>query len=857
MFILHFNFSFFPGSRVLAHFAYLYDMRLKLIANARPCLILFFCFALAAPLCAQSIDSLMVERSSRLTIEKIHVHFDKAVYRPGDTIWYKAYIQVNGRPSELSTTLYTELSDAAGKVSRQNTAPLFAAMAEGSFVLPKEWKDDKFRFRGYTAWMRNGDTSFFYDRQIPVIVKGGTAGETIAKKETSLQFFPEGGDLVAGIETKLAFKANDAYGLPVEVSGTIRDANGQTITDFQSVHNGMGFLWWKPADTSTCYAVWKDVDGKMRRTALPTVQQQGLVMGVTTGENQVFFRLTRSTRTNQVERKLLLVAQMNQALVYRARISMADSLVLTGAVPTAQLPSGILTLTVFDANEQPLAERVVFVNNHEYGLDAAVSIGKKNIAKRGLNEFQISTKDTLRGDFSVAVTDALSDGVNPGSDNIVSRLLLSADVRGRIYRPYEYFTVNPDSSRSLLDLVMLTHGWRRFNWEQLRSRELPPLKYVDGNYISLTATLGGIKERKIRPDETLNAMLQFRDSGKHMLQMPYSGKGQFRQSGLLFYDTVTAGYSFNKDRSLLLRGEPRFVSSLMQGPATVRVGMGDGFLLPSPDAELIRNNLSIAAEQLKHAFTNQKVKVLENVVVKASKSKFQLLDEKYASGVFAFTSSYSYDILSDSFSRSYKNVIDYIQAKLPGIFVIYSTTTGEPHLTWRGKTLDTWLDQMYVTPYDLVSIPISNVAYIKVYNEAESLIFPRRISASVITTVRGGLDSVTQYTISGPQPNLVVYTRHPEDFNAGYNPQDFGKWTIPGYTVPRQFYSPDYSAPNENNALPDLRTTLFWKPDVHLDKTHPSVSLKFYNNDFSQKLRIVIEGMNEEGQLFRYEKVLE
>jgi hypothetical protein len=822
------------------------------IRIAKPYLFLVFLIVITAQSRAQSIDSLMVTRSARFAIEKIYIHFDKSVYRPGDSIWYKAYLQVNGRPSEISKTLYTELVDSAGRVKQHNTAPLLVAMAAGHFVLRNDWKEESFRIRAYTAWMKNGDSSFFYDQQLRVITSATVAKQRSEKKETQLQFFPEGGDLIAGMESKLAFKANDAYGLPAEVAGTIRNAKDEILGSFQTIHNGMGFCWWTPKDTSPCFAIWKEVDGRMHRSALPAIQEQGTTIRVTPGENQLQFQITRSQQRN-----LLLIAHMNQALVYRARISATDKRSVSGAVPTAQLPSGILTLTVFDDEERPVAERVVFVNNHEYLFDAKVSVGKQSLAKRGLNEIQLGSMDTLQGDFSISVTDAVSDGVMTGADNIVSRLLLSADIRGRVYQPYAYFADQSDSTQALLDLVMLTHGWRRFNWELLRSAHLPEVRFTDGNYIGLTVNLDGIKAKKIKADETMNAVLQFRDSGKYMLQIPYAGKGQFTRTGLLFYDTVTAGYSFNKDQSLLLRGQPHLSSSLLPGPQRIGMAMNDPFLLASPDADLIRNNNTIAAERLKHNFSNQKAKVLENVVVKATKSKFQLLDEKYASGVFAFSSSYSYDILSDSFSRSYKNVIDYIQAKLPGVFVIYSTTTGEPQLTWRGKALDTWLDQMNVRPYDLVSIPISNVAYIKVYNEAESLIFPRRISASVLSNSRRTKDSATLYTISGAQPNLVVYTRHPEDFNAGYKPQNFGKWTIAGYTVTRQFYSPDYSTPNENDVLPDLRTTLLWKPDIHLDKTHQSINLKFYNNDFSKKLRVIIEGMNEEGQLYHYEKILE
>ncbi|MDE3249620.1 MAG: hypothetical protein KGO82_13215 [Bacteroidota bacterium] len=139
------------------------------IRIAKPYLFLVFSILLTAHSRAQSIDSLMVARSARFAIEKIYIHFDKSVYRPGDTIWYKAYLQVNGRPSEISKTLYAELVDSAGHVQQRNTAPLIAAMANGNFVLRTDWKAQSVRIRAYTAWMKNGDSSFFYDQQLRVI----------------------------------------------------------------------------------------------------------------------------------------------------------------------------------------------------------------------------------------------------------------------------------------------------------------------------------------------------------------------------------------------------------------------------------------------------------------------------------------------------------------------------------------------------------------------------------------------------------------------------------------------------------------------------------------------------------------
>ncbi len=156
---------------------------------------------------------------------------------------------------------------------------------------------------------------------------------------------------------------------------------------------------------------------------------------------------------------------MHQHLVYKARINLDENYMSGGTIPTAQLPSGVLVLTLFDANMIPLAERVVFVNNHEYLFNPEISVQIKGVTKRGKNSLVIDVPDTIKTNMSLAVTDITADGEFPNDDNIISRLLLTGEIRGHVHDPYFYFSSTADSLTNMLDLVMMTHGWRRIKWE--------------------------------------------------------------------------------------------------------------------------------------------------------------------------------------------------------------------------------------------------------------------------------------------------------------------------------------------------------------------------------------------------------
>jgi hypothetical protein len=78
---------------------------------------------------------------------------------------------------------------------------------------------------------------------------------------------------------------------------------------------------------------------------------------------------------------------------------------------------------------------------------------------------------------------------------------------------------------------------------------------------------------------------------------------------------------------------------------------------------------------------------------------------------------------------------------------------------------------------------------------------------------------------------------------------------IAGYSPIKEFYSPDYSSTNSDSS--DLRKTLYWNPFVVTDKTHRRILLPFYNNDMTKRMRVIIEGCNEEGKLTRVEKIIQ
>ncbi|HVY75588.1 MAG TPA: hypothetical protein VG890_12195, partial [Puia sp.] len=612
---------------------------------------------------AQRLDSMMMVYSDKFPQEKTYVQFDKRVYNPGETIWYKAYVFTGFDPSPYSKSFYAELYDASGKLIQRRSTPLSEATSSGSFDIPQDFKGSRLHVRAYTTWMMNFDTTLVFEKDLRVAgVPKDTSGASHAA--ATLRFFPEGGDLVGGIENNVAFIATDAYGAPVNLQGVLHDASGKELLTFRTAHNGMGQFLLTPSKSDVFYATWSDVHGVEHRTDLPAVKSSGIVLRAMNNNGHLVFSVARQ-QDNTAFEKVIVIAHMNQQMVYKAIVNLKDNFLSGGDIPIAQLPTGILTITAFDISEMPLAERVVFVNNHNFSFSPEVRMQAKGLTRRAHNVVEITVPDTLRCNMSLAITDAEVDGVRSDDDNIVSRLLLTGDIHGYVKDPYYYFQNNSDSVARQLDLVMLTHGWRRFNWAQLNLGKTPAIKYPVQDYLSINAEVLGVDGSRIAADENLLVILQNKDSSSQMLSLPRISKNKFGVGGLVFYDTAKAYYQFSVNHKLSSEAAVVFNTGLYRGGRQIRPY---ALTLPpwSPEDSLLirKNQLVFERAAAIRAEDERRVKTLESVTVRGRvKTESEKLDEQYASGLFAGGDAKIFDMDSDPAAAAYPDIFTYLQGK--------------------------------------------------------------------------------------------------------------------------------------------------------------------------------------------------
>jgi hypothetical protein len=768
----------------------------------------------------QATDEVLKTYATQYEQERVHIHFDKDAYLPGETVWMKAYIMAGSRPSAISHNIYFDLSDTQGQLLAHTVSPVRNGTASASFSIPAGLKDGAIHIRAYTKWMLNFDSAFLFNKDIAVLTQWDGSSSSPERYYASIRFFPEGGELVSGLANDLAFEILDQQGHPVEAKGVIKNTVGQVIDSFVSVHDGMGILRISPLAAEKYTAFWKDEYGQSHTSELPAVKTLGANLQVhsISADGFVGYRLQRAADYPASAKKLTVVATLHQEVVYKSSQDLSDKTSCDQQIDTRNLPSGVMQLTLFDSAMNPLAERVVFVNKNQAYANLSLIREHTSFTKRGQNALSIEVPDSLGTDLSVSVTDG---GLGfDTSTNIISDLLLSSDLRGHITNPAWYFSNNSDSTAIYLDLVMRTHGWRRFKWEEAMAAKLPTIQFpADGDFM----TISGKIDQPAAPFEagdSIAMLILTKDRKKHIVSLPISPGGTFMQKGVFFYDSIQIVYRLNHPAKINAASQVSIQTNL-DFHANRPVAAAS-----SPDFEWNRVPDVVIEKELDGAIQE----------TNSNSRQAPGLDYTLTPGPKA-----------DGPKPGYETASHYLQDNFPELhfasaatepagstasgtdnrFASYSLATAPAGAGAQKSNVNLLLDGNLVTIDELKQLNMKDVLFIKFLQKNS----PKDVPALAITSKQ----SIDQDNIANNKTGFAVVT---------------------GYATDREFYAPQYALTSHDDQAGDYRSTLYWNPKLVFDKAHRKMSLSFYNNDMSNKFRIVIEGFNREGRLIRVDELI-
>jgi hypothetical protein len=397
------------------------------------------------------------------------VHTAKTVYLPGEILWFKIYC-VDGndhKPLNLSKVAYVDVLDNNQSRIVEAKVEMKNGSGDGSLYIPVSVSNGNYKLRAYTSWMKNFSPDFYFEKQI-TLINPLRSPETVRETAQSydIQFFPEGGYLVTGIKSKVAFKAVAQNGKGVDLIGMVINQRNDTVARFKSLKFGMGAFSFTPAQGDTYKAIVKIAGEQPVTKDLPEINSQGYVMDLADGGSGDL-NLTVTTAGAQ-DGNIYLFAHTRQMVKVAESAAVVNG-IARFRINKSALGDGISHITVFNGARVPVCVRLYLKRPAQQLLISADPEQAQYGIRKKVN-INVSAADpsgkTTNADMSMSVYRVDSLQTMDRTD-IFSYLWLNSDLRGSIESPDYYFRNNDAETNEALDNLMLTQGWRRFQWNQL------------------------------------------------------------------------------------------------------------------------------------------------------------------------------------------------------------------------------------------------------------------------------------------------------------------------------------------------------------------------------------------------------
>ncbi len=734
--------------------------------------------------------------------QKVYLHLDKLAYQAGETLWYRAYL-VDARthkPDTISKNLIVELVNSFGQISMIQQLKLSRGFSNGDFMLPDTLPEGLYQIKAYTNWMRNFGEAYFYSREVNIwnpehainLYRDDKLANKRFKRKSQrkagkwdVQFFPEGGYLVEGLSSMIGFKAMNELGLGIDVSGDIVNKKNRKVASLNSLHLGMGVFSLTPEPGEKYFAQIRGEDGKKTRFALPEALKTGYVLNVTNPYDSL---IRVRVRSNLPDDPVFLVCHIRGQLIHTGEYQISGGNANI-EIPLVNVPEGIMHITLFDTKREPRCERLVFVRSDDL-LNLDLQYEKNNYGTK--EEVKLSLKATdaqgnpVQGNFSLAVSDRdLDNFAGDFQSGIVSNLLLTSDIPGKIEDPDYYFLQNDARTRQALDVLMMTQGWRRFLWNDVINENLIRIDYPIQNGLTVH---GGVT--------------------REFLKLPLKNLPV----------TLTVLSEFNDVFTTTTDDQGRFVFDLPDYEDTISIEI-------TARRRNGRKNLVIYIDASDQPETESFYSSYSRDMIVQGTNVIKPLPEPEEDTMQSRTEGIYYQpdfvLEVDENMGTYQNVLDMMKGRIPGVQV-----SGDNVLI-RGTSSFLLSNE----PLFLVdNVPVS----------IDHVLSMNPMDVERIEVLKG--PSAAIYGSRGSNGVIAIFTKQGRFLIKGK--LDFD---MLGYHHPREFYSPRYGT-GFDNMIEDFRSCLYWKPEIRTDK-EGRAEVSFFNSEKTGRYFIVVEGITDEGRI--------
>jgi|GEM_PF-518065 len=791
------------------------------------------------------------EYTSQSYPEKIYVQTDKPYYIVGEDLWFNTYL-VNGithQKSNKSKVIYVELIDTKDSVIAQRKLFTENLSAHGDFKIPIGVSQGKYLLRAYTKYMQNQDDAYFFKKEIPIFSFGDAESIDVNKLDVNslesptatqkniqpnIGFYPEGGYLVEGILNKVAVKVKNQELLETNTIGFIEDNNGNRVTDFKTFEFGLGAFFLNPQPNKTYKAVVVTNETDEVEYELPKPLQRGYVMATSVSDDALLIELTTNMEKG-LKNTFILGHQRGQAVF--DRFQRKDTKNVLFKIPKDNFTKGVLNITLFNEEEKPIAERLIYINNENENVAVSVKNNASVIGVREKVNLDIAVRNTgdaiVPSTLSVSVRDAETTPQKENSETIETWFLLNSDLRGKIESPGYFFKKENKIKREyLLDLTMLTHGWRRFTWQELlQENTVPDYKAEKGLYIN-GITVNATPPYRQRPAET---RLTFKREGLYQEVKETNTNGSFSYGPFVYHDSI----------NILIEAsiEP-FKPNVVVDHKTVGINLNKSIKRPKVERDnsikvpVIQNikfkeNLKEQAQVVAESYYqfNKEREQLEEVFLKAKVETEREKEEAERNKRTQYFAPSHRVIVEDlgvtgalNFLQLLLNIPGVIVLDVNAMFYNESAPSTTP-ITVRGGAPSYYLNGRKSSFNIVSSIAPGDIEFIDVLKPPNTLAFALEANGVIVVWTKEGA-------------SLGTYKQEKKPGSISFN--------SPGFYTAREFFAPDYAQGFVNSNREDNRSTIHWEPKIETSENSDGV-VSFYTSDQKGTYIIEIEGMTHSG----------
>lgn len=831
--------------------------------------------------------------------EKVYLHFDNTGYFKGEHIWFKAYVTRADQqtPTSVSRVLYVDLLNPSGDVVERRKLRIDNGMAHGDILLDSILGTGFYEVRAYTRYMMNWGGQTAFSRVFPIFRKPAQEGDyrrpTIDKmsirnrlpgrekeqddaaltadnrsgldKRLTVNFYPEGGDLVQGLRSRVAFEVMDGDGRHVTATGVLTDQNGETQAIVRADETGRG-LFEVDATPALSQLILTDSNGRKHEFRLPAPKAEGCVVRMDVIDDEGITAQISSTQGMQG--RLLGYTVMCGGKITHVDTITAEPVIML-AFKRQSLHPGVNQLTVFTSDGRVQAERLFFVAPTDMAGQRIQIVNQTNEPRPcGLISLDLHAAPNASLSFSAMDERTLTNGKD---GNILSYMLLSSDLKGYIPNPDYYLEADDREHRLAADTLMLINGWRRYDWRVMADvepwggerQQIEDRLYVFGR---LYPSIGALKRKNPVNDVDMNVYL-FNETGAHLtghtrtdsvgnyaFALPDDVMGDWNMQIKTRIEDKLKSYSVRINRHFA--PTPRFVfpeeTEMMPKNKANLFKRAEQFARGDDDPD---NQSAIVAQTGNNAFSIKTVKIkarrrywtdynggwynenngrrLAELYYNVGDAAEEINDRGEVIPSLTRWLEQKNNLFHDDKtfdmpdSGGFFNLNGYNYDGRPVVWIVNNSFHTVTFLPFSDKRMEDVVSNAYIPDRNLKSFPvyIDEVKSVYIVSDNPQVMVPY----------------IQSVDIEGSNPVVIFVYTYPS--YSTESKKGTRRTRFQGFNVPSTFEMEDYSI---MPPMEDFRRTLFWNPDVKTDASGKA-HVEFYNNSSAHEMLLSVEGMTGDG----------